>query len=171
MVHQNSKSSTAKLWRLSPWPNTTAVHQVNLLLLLLLQEQGDYLASTVLETRRPYDMREALRSLANWKSTSCAFSLSILLQLHPSSQPEGTTNTKPTAYFYRRQWNPCHMDFGLVFQQATDRQDRTSAEGRFSYWNHWRYTLNRTLPLPDKDSLYYNDMPCSLHSIEATTPA
>ena len=22
--------------------------------------------------------------------------------------------TKPTVYSYRRQWNPCHMDFGLV---------------------------------------------------------
>jgi len=29
------------------------------------------------------------------------------------------------------------MDFGLVFQQAIDRQDRTPAEGRFSYWNHY----------------------------------
>jgi len=37
------------------------------------------------------------------------------------------------------------MDFGLVFQQAIDRQDRTQVEGRFNYWNHWRYTLHRTL--------------------------
>jgi len=26
-------------------------------------------------------------------------------------KPKGTTTTKPTAYSYRRQWNPCHMDF------------------------------------------------------------
>ena len=37
----------------------------------------------------------------------------------------GRTDDKPTVC-YRRQWNPCHMDFGLVFQQAIARQDRTS---------------------------------------------
>jgi len=43
------------------------------------------------------------------------------------------------------------------------------AEGRFSYWNYWRYTLSRTLPLPDKEIDAIIDMPCWLHSIEATT--
>jgi len=77
--------------------------------------------------------------------------------------------TKPTVYSYRRQWNPCHMD-NLVLSSSKPLTGRTGqVEGRFSYWNHWRYTLNRTLPLPDKDSLHYNDMPCWLPSIEATS--
>ena len=116
-------------------------------------------------------MRDDLRSLANWKKHKLCLSISHTYN-HIVAPYYGMT--KPTVCCYRRQWNPCHMDdFGLVFQQAIDRQDRTlQAEGRFSfYWNHWRYTLDiqESLPLPDKDSLHYNDMPCWLHSIEATS--
>jgi len=60
LVHQNSKSSTTKLWRLWPWLllQPTAVHQVNLLL-LLLQEQGDIiLASTPIGDEETHHMRE-----------------------------------------------------------------------------------------------------------------
>jgi len=56
----------------------------------------------------------------------------------------------------------------VLFQQAIDRQDRTRAEGRFSYWKycgnpttHWRYQYSlvyRNTP-PDKDSSH-DDMPC-----------
>jgi len=56
---------------------------------------------------------------------------------------------QPTVYSYRRQWNPCHMDYGLVFQQAIDRQDRTPAEGRFSYWNYMETSLQ---PVPQEYS-------------------
>ena len=55
----------------------------------------------------------------------------LLLQLHRHNRKD-----RRQAYslsLYRRQWNPCHMDFGLVFQQAIDRQDRIlQTEGRFS---------------------------------------
>jgi len=56
--------------------------QVNLLL-LLLQEQGDYLASTVLETRSHRTPRETLRSLAKLEEAQVVPLLSIPLQLHP----------------------------------------------------------------------------------------
>ena len=100
------------------------------MLLLLPQEQGDYLASTVLETRSHRTTCETHFSFArqaNGRSTSCAFPYT-----DTSSQPKGTT--KPTVYSYRRQWNtPVTWTFGLVFQQAIDRQDRTlQTEGRFS---------------------------------------
>ena len=75
----------------------------------------------------------------------------------------GRTDDKPTVC-YRRQWNPCHMDFGLVFQQAIDRQDRIlQTEGRFSL-------LEPLETQPSQDSLpttgqgliarRRDDMPC-----------
>ena len=110
----------------------TAVHQVNLLL-LLLQEQGD-LASMVLESRAT-TVRHArdssfARQLKPTKSTSCAF---------PYTYTTSTRKDDEPTVCYRQQWNPCHMDFGLVFQQAIDRQDRTLQSRRTLqlYWNHW----------------------------------
>jgi len=80
---------------------------------------------------------------------------------HTSSQPEGTT-TLPSlqSILIDDNGTPATWTLGLVFQQAIDRQDRTQVEGRFNYWNHWRYTLDSgLLPLPDKDSSH-DDMPC-----------
>ena len=59
-------------------------------------------------------------------------SLRSLAKLYTHIVATGRTDDKPTVY-YRRQWNPCHMDFDLVFQQVIDRQDRTlQTEERFS---------------------------------------
>ena len=101
-----------------------------LLLPLPQEKQGD-LASTGDEVS--YTARDH-RSLVNWKKHKLCL-LSILLHhlLHIHNNVATERNDKPTVYSYRRQWNPCHMDFGLVFQQAIDRQDRTlQTEGRFS---------------------------------------
>ena len=144
-----------------------------MLLLLLLQERGDYLAST-LETR--YRTTRETRSLANpsqpEKHNLClSISYSYTYHIYTTSQPKGTTSPQPILI----DDNGTPATWTLVlFQQVIDRQDRTRAEGRFSfYWNHWRYTLNiqESLPLlPDKDSSHDDDdMPCWLHSIEATT--
>jgi len=88
------------------------------------------------ETRYTTARRDSfVRShLVNWKKHKLCL-LSILLHhlLHIHNNVATERNDKPTVYSYRRQWNPCHMDFGLVFQQAIDRQDRTlQTEGRFS---------------------------------------
>jgi len=90
-----------------------------------------------------------------------------------SSQPEGPTTSLLQPILIDDNGTPATWTL-VLFQQVIDRQDRTRAEGRFSfYWNHWRYTLNiqESLPLlPDKDSSHDDDdMPCWLHSIEATT--
>ena len=67
-----------------------------------------------LETRshRTTCERPFVCSLAkpNGRSTSCAFCFPYYYTYYHiyMSQPKGTT--KPTVY-YRRQWNPCHMDF------------------------------------------------------------
>jgi len=70
-------------------------------------------------------MRESLRSLAkpNEKAHLVPFHL-LLLQLHPSSQPEGpTTSLQSTS----TDDNGTPATWTLVlFQQAIDRQDRTS---------------------------------------------
>ena len=80
---------------------TAVVHQVSLLL-LLLQEQGDFLlASTPTGDEEPYDMRETLRSLATWKKHKlCLLSIhrrnrkdrqaySLLLQTTMEPLPHG----------------------------------------------------------------------------------
>ena len=61
----------------------------------------------------------------------------------------GRTDNKPTVSL-RTDDNgtPATWTFGLVFQQAIDRQDRTLQSRRTPqlYWNHWRYnSLNRNL--------------------------
>jgi len=98
--------------------------QVNLLL-LLLQEQGDFLlASTPTGDEEPYDMRETLRSLAKMEEAQVVPLLSISYNYNPSSQPEGPTTSLQSV---ATDDNGTPVTWTLVlFQQATDRQDRTS---------------------------------------------
>ena len=157
----SSFKSTTKLWRLPPWylhRLQPAENQVNLLL-LLLQEQGDIILASTLETRYT-TARNTLRSLAHWRSTSCAFPYNY------NYNYMSTRKERRVAYSlssYRRQWNPCHMDFDLVFQQVIDRQDRTTDWGTLQlYWNHYMsHSLEYRNTLPDKDSSHDDDdMPC-----------
>ena len=111
--------------------------------------------------------RETSPQLANpnrMKSTRCAFSSPTTT----TSQPKGTT--KPTVY--RRQWKP--LPYGLlVLSSSKPLTGRTGHQLRDASapGTTGDTAFTGTLPLPDKDSLHYNDMPCWLHSIEATTPA
>ena len=68
----------------------------------------------------------------NWKSTSCAFCLSILLQLHPSSQPEGTT-TLPSLQSIADD-NGTPVTWTLILSSSKSLTGRTGlqTEGRFS---------------------------------------
>jgi len=155
---------------------TPAVHQVNLLALLLLplQEQGD-LAST-LETKYHTTARDPSFARKLEEAQVVPFHL-LLLQLNPSSQPEGTTTLPSLQSTTDDNGTPATWTLGLVFQQAIDRQDRTPAEGRFSYWNYtgdiitaW-YTgiLHRTRTRCN------DDMPCRhpplrlVHTLQDTT--
>ena len=99
-------------------------NQVNLLL-LLLQEQGD-LASTPIGDEEPYDMRE-IRSLANWKKHNLCLSIYYTIYNYNYIVATGRTDDKPTVSL-RTDDNgtPATWTFGLVFQQAIDRQDRTT---------------------------------------------
>ena len=140
----------------------TAVHQVNLLL-LLLQEQGDLASIIGIEShhRTTWErlfVRSPTQTKPNGKAQVVPFAF-------PYTHTTSTRKDDEPTVCYRQQWNPCHMDFGLVFQQAIDRQDRTQVEGRFNYWNT---PFTGTLPQPDKDSLQADDMPCRPHPIEAT---
>jgi len=105
-------------------------------------------------------MRETLFARSsNWKKHKLC--LSILLQ-HLQLHRRSLLRNDEAYVCYRRQWNPCHMDFGLVFQQAIDRQDRTlQTEGRFSLLEplEIQQPQQESLPLPDKDSSH-DDMPC-----------
>ena len=107
-------------------------------------------------------MRETLRSLAKMEEAQVVPLLSI--HLH-NVYPKGRR-----AYsLLQTTMEP--LPHGLWSCSSKSLTGRTGHRLRDAsvYWNYWRYNLNRTLPLPDKDSLYYNDMPCWLHSIEATT--
>ena len=72
--------------------------------------------------------------------------------------PEGTTLPSLQPILIDDNGTPATWTFGLVFQQATDRQDRTQqTEGRFSLLElHWRYhdSLVYRNPPPDKDSSF-----------------
>jgi len=92
----SSNGSTTKPWRLSPWylqPDTPAGNQVNLLAPPLLQERGDYLAST-LETRYRTTCKKPssfARKLTNRKKHT------LCLSTPTSLQPEGTTTSPQSA--------------------------------------------------------------------------
>jgi len=103
----SSNGSTTKLWRLSPWPNTTAVHQVNLPFSYYHRSKGTSLPTG---DEEPYDMRETLfvRSPSQWKKHKLCLSIhrrnrkdrqaySLLLQTTMESLPHGlwSCSSKP----------------------------------------------------------------------------
>ena len=148
---------------------TPAVHQVNLLALLLPlpQEQGD-LASTPTGDEVPHAKDSFARQLKpNGRSTSCASSPHLLLQPRRNRKEQRSLKS----ILIDDNGTPATWTFGLVFQQAIDRQDRTLQSRRTLqlYWNYtgdiitaW-YTgiLHRTRTRCN------DDMPCCwLHSIE-----
>ena len=106
----------------------------------------------------PYDMRETLRSLANWKKHKLCL-LSILLQLHPTSQPKGPTSLQSILI----DDNGTPATWTLVLSSSKPLTGRTGhyrLRDASVYWNYWRYSLTKgILPLPDKDSSH-DDMPC-----------
>jgi len=137
----SSFKSTTKLWRLPPWylhRLQPAENQVNLLL-LLLQEQGDIILASTLETRYT-TARNTLRSLANWKSTSCAFAFHTTTTTTTSSQPEGPT-TSLQSLFVQTTMEPLpHGLWSRSSESLTGRTGLHQTEGRFSLletqWKH-----------------------------------
>ena len=128
------------------------------LLLLLLQEQGDFLlASTPTGHEEPYDMRETLfvRSPNRMEEAQVVPLLSTLTHLHVN--PKGRQ-----AYSLLIQTTMEPLPHGLWSCSSKPLTGRTGHRLRDAsvYWNHRRYTLDRNLPLPDKDSSYVDDMPC-----------
>ena len=107
---------------------TPAVHQVNLPLSYYRREGT---TSLPLETRYRTPHARDPSFVRSHTGEAQVVPFHLLLQLHRHNRKD-----RRQAYslsLYRRQWNPCHMDFGLVFQQAIDRQDRIlQTEGRFS---------------------------------------
>ena len=51
------------------------------------------------------------RKLEEAQVVPLAFPHLLVLQLHPHLYVATERNDKPTVCSYRRQWNPCHMDF------------------------------------------------------------
>ena len=138
---------------------TAVVHQVSLLL-LLLQEQGDFLlASTPTGDEEPYDMRETLRSFTRKpESTNCVFCL-------PHSHTYMSTRKERQAYSLLLQTTMEPLPHGLlVLSSSKQLTGRTGlqTEGRFSllelHWRHHYSLVYRNTP-PDKDSSQ-DDMPC-----------
>jgi len=154
LVHQNSKSTQPQSSGDFAHGNyyTPARNQVNLLL-LLLQEQGDIILASTLETRYT-TARNTLRSLANWRSTSCAF---------PSTNHIYMSTRKERQAYSLLQTTMEPLSHGLwscSSKPLTDRTGHYRAEGRFSSTGTTGDTpFIGTLPLPDKDSSQ-DDMPC-----------
>ena len=103
----------------------------------------------------PYDMRETLRSLANWKKHKLCLSIHLLQRL-----PERTTSLQ-SLFVQRTTMEP--LPHGLWSCSSKPLTGRTGlqAEGRFSSTGTTGDTpFTGTLPQPDKDSSYVDDMPC-----------
>jgi len=116
---------------------TPAVHQVNLLALLLPlpQEQGD-LASTPTGDEVPHAKDSFARQLKpNGRSTSCASSPHLLLQPRRNRKEQRSLKS----ILIDDNGTPATWTFGLVFQQAIDRQDRT-LQSRRTLQLYWNYT-------------------------------
>jgi len=119
-----------KLWRLSPWPHRPG-NQVNLPFSSYYRSKGTSLPHQ-LETRSHTTCERHSSFACKLEEAQVVPLLSILLQLHPSSQPEGTT-TLPRSLQSATDNNGTPATWTLVlFQQVIDRQDRTQTEGRFS---------------------------------------
>jgi len=111
----------------------------------------------------------------NWKKKHklcLLLSISYIYTYYHYIIATGRTDDKPTVSL-------CTDDNGtpatwtlVLFQQAIDRQDRTPAEGRFSYWNHWRYnSLHRNLSHNRTRTRRKTTCLVGTYSIEATDPA
>ena len=86
----------------------------------------------------------------------------LLLQLHPSSQPEQGPTTSLQSLFVQTTMEPLpHGLWSCSSKPLTGRTGHYRLRDASVYWNHWRYTLDiqESLPLPDKDSSH-DDMPC-----------
>ena len=106
---------------------TAVVHQVNLPFSYdYHRSKGTSLPHQPEETRIRHTGDEFARQ-TEWKKHKLCLCLSIPLQLHLLHRRNRKERRQAYSLsLYRRQWNPCHMDFDLVFQQVIDRQDRTS---------------------------------------------
>jgi len=151
----NIKSSTTKFWRLSPWHLhrlQPAGNQVNFLLSAPTTRARGRPRSHFHRRRGTVHSERRVRFVRspNWKKHKLCLSTNY----HMKGRQAYSLLTTMEA--------PATWTLGLVFQQAIDRQDRTLQSRRTLqlYWNQWRYTLHRTLPLPDKDSSLADDMPC-----------
>ena len=114
-IHRSSTTKFGDFAHGSSRLHSRPENQVNLLLLLLPQERGNYLASTM-ETRNRTP-RETLRSIANSlnrKKHKLCLSISYY-NTYNYIVATGRTDDKPTVCFYRRQWKPLpHGQFDLV---------------------------------------------------------
>ena len=106
----------------------------------------------------PYTERPIVRSQETGRSTSCAFPPTTT---STPSQPEGTTTLPSLQSITDNNGTPA--TWTLVLSSSKSLTGRTGHRLRDAsvYWNYWRYTLDTgILPQPDKDSSYYDDMPC-----------
>ena len=151
-----------------------AVNQVNLLLLLL--QPGARGPRFHWRRGTVHHMRETHRSFARKLEEA---------QVVPLASPYHYYYTMSTRK-ERRSLQPILIDdngtpatwtFGLVFQQAIDRQDRTLLQSRRTlqlYWNHRRYTLNRNPPTTTGQGLVATTTclvgytPLRLHTLQDT---
>jgi len=120
--HQKSINHKAlETLAMATTPATTAVHQVNLLALSYYRREGT--TSLPLETRYRTPLRETtLCSLVNWKKRTLC--LSTLTHLHVN--PKGTTRSSLQSLFVQTTMEAPATWTLVLFQQAIDRQDRTT---------------------------------------------
>ena len=146
--HQNPNHQPQSFGDFAHGHCTAAVHQVNLLALLLLplQEQGD-LASTMLETRSHHTTCERLficSQLAKLEKAQVVPPFHLLHLHHVATE----RNDKPTVCSYRRQWKPLsHGHWSCSSKPLTGRTG-LQTEGRFS--------LLETLHEPQPDIQEYS---------------
>ena len=111
MIHHQNRSSH-KVWRLWPWLllQPTAVHQVNLPFSYYHRSKGTSLPHQ-LDTRShtTCERHSSFARQTEWKKHKLC-----LCFPHSHTYMSTRKDDKPTVCLYRRQWNPCHMDFGLV---------------------------------------------------------
>ena len=148
LIHHQINHKALETLPMATTPATPAVHQVNLLALLLLplQEQGD-LASTMLETRSHHTTCERLficSQLAKLEKAQVVPPFHLLHLHHVATE----RNDKPTVCSYRRQWKPLsHGHWSCSSKPLTGRTG-LQTEGRFS--------LLETLHEPQPDIQEYS---------------
>ena len=142
MIHHQNLNQPQSFGDFAHGHYTAVVHQVNLPFSYYHRSKGTSLPTG---DEEPYDMRETLfvRSPDRMEEAQVV-PFHLLLHHHPHLHRRNRKERQAYSLLQTTMEPLPHGHWSCSSKPLTGRTG--CAEGRFSYWNYWRYNLNRTLP-------------------------